>query len=234
MRKFFLSRSALFVCCFIILGIFVFGIIRNVHSDAPVRFLPFYGTTKYDTVKNGSSIRVDTDYYHVPAFHFRAQDGSEMTEKNFAGSIYVAEYFVTSGSVICRAMNKNMEKVFEHFKGNKEIKFASFTSDPANDSVPVIRSYVEKYGAGTKQWIFLTGDKSDLFDLARYGYLMNAGRNQDDLVQTSQFVLVDKQGHIRGYYDGTRDREIGKLVVEMNILQQTYAYYKNHSIQAPF
>ena len=125
-----------------------------------------------------------------------------------------------------------MGKVYKQFKGNAEIKFASFTVDPSHDSVPVMCSYAEKYGADAIQWLFLTGAKKDLYNLARYGYLLDVGRDQDDFIPTPQFVLVDREGHIRGYYDGTRDREIEKLKVEINILLQTYSYYKNHLIQS--
>jgi protein SCO1 len=236
MKKIFLDRNALFVCCLVILGIFVYGIIKNMRSDAPVRFLPFYGTTKYDTIKKGSSITIDTNYFHVPDFHFRAQDSSEVSEKNFAGSIYVVEYFFTTCPGICPVMNRNLEKVYEEFKGNPEIKFASFTVDPTDDSVPVMRSYAAKHDANVKQWFFMTGDKKDLYDLARFGFLMNVEPGDGgpaDFIHTPQFVLVDKEGHIRGYYDGTQDREIEKMKAEINILLQTYSYYKNHAIPPP-
>ena len=229
MKRIFFSRNALFVCCFVIPGIFIFGMFRSFHSDIPVRLLPYYGTTKYDTLKKGTSILIDTNYFHVPGFHFRSQNGNEVTDRDLAGSIYVAEYFITSDSGKYRTTMKNMETVYQEFKENPDVKFVSFTGD----SAALLRKYAREYDADATQWLFLTGNKNDLFKLARYGYLLEPGTDEAKFNLTSQLVLVDKEGHIRGYYDGARDREIEKLKVEINLLLRTYDYDKKHTIQPP-
>lgn len=156
----------------------------------------------------------------VQGFSLTNQDGNTITQNNVKGKIYVAEYFFTTCTNICPVMNKNMEKVYAKYKDNPNFLILSHTSDPDYDSIPVLKAYAAKHGADVKNWIFLTGDKRLLYRLARESYLVDDGHytGEDDFIHTQWFALVDGDGQIRGLYEGTKDKDIDKLIGEIDRL----------------
>ena len=162
--------------------------------------------------------------HHISPFSFTNQDGKTITDNDVKGKIYVAEYFYATCKGICPKMNENLEKVYTAFKGNKNVMILSHTVDPVKDSVPALKAYSMRFGANADQWFFLTGDKKQLYDMARYSYLINAEDTAngvtitDDFIHDKHYTLVDGYGRIRGFYDGTNIAEVNKLIADINLL----------------
>ena len=192
-------------------------------KEKPIRTLPIYGFKNYES-KNG---KTDTTFHMVQDFSFVNQDGQTVTQKNFDGSVYVADFFFTTCHTICPIMSSQMERVAEKYKGNMEVKFLSHTVDPETDTVEQLKSYALKHHADNKQWVFVTGEKKAIYDIARTGYLVNAEKGDggpDDFIHTQNFALVDKEKHIRGYYDGTDSTEMNQLMKDIDLLLAEYHY----------
>ena len=192
-------------------------------TDKPIRYLAIYGEKSYGS-KNGKS---DTTYHTIQNFSFTNQDGKAVTEKDFDGSVYVTDFFFTTCHSICPIMSNQMERVATHFKGNTEVKFLSHTVDPEIDTVEQLKSYAIKHNADSKQWMFVTGEKKALYDIARTGYLLNAEEGDggpDDFIHTQNFALIDKDKRIRGYYDGTDSIQMNQMIKDIDLLLAEYHY----------
>ncbi len=155
----------------------------------------------------------------VHEFHFVRQDGKEITQKDVVGKTYIAEYFFTTCKGICPKMNKNMQKVYNELKNDKNFMVLSHTVDPETDSVPVLKRYADSIGASIDNWWFLTGTKENLYKTARESYLLDDPQNSsknitDQFIHTQFFALVDKEGQVRGIYDGLKKDETEQLVVD--------------------
>lgn len=158
-------------------------------------------------------------------FSFFNQEGKKITEKDVQGKVFVAEYFFTTCKTICPIMNTQMQRVHERYKGNDQFRILSFTVDPKTDTVARMKQYATEHHADSKSWYFLTGEKNELYQLARKSFFVlkpaeteNQGDVGSDFIHTNNFVLVDQQRRIRGYYDGTNPKEVDKLIVDIQLL----------------
>ncbi len=162
----------------------------------------------------------------IGSFSFTNQDGKTITEKEVEGKVYVAEYFFTTCKSICPIMNKQMQRVYKAFSDEDSFKILSYTVDPATDTVEQMKRYADEHEVkDDNKWHFLTGNKEDLYRLARKSYFMlkpaeaqNLGDAGSDFIHTNNFVLVDRQSRIRGYYDGTSKQEVGQLIHDIDLL----------------
>lgn len=165
-----------------------------------------------------------TDYYkaklpvlnYVQNFSFTDQNGKQLTQKNVEGKVYVAEYFFTTCKGICPKMNANMKTVYDKFKNESDFAIISHTCMPETDSVPLMKAYSQKMGADSSNWHFVTGSKDSLYKMARESYLLDNEKNnslniKDQFIHTQFFALVDKEGRLRGVYDGLKNDELEKL-----------------------
>ena len=184
---------------------------------------------------------------NVDSFSFTDQNGKKFTEKDVEGKVYVAEYFFTTCKGICPKMNANMRRVFDKFKNEQNFMILSHSCMPETDSVPLLKAYevkmingklVERPDGSYKidydstlstrapntNWFFLTGDKKALYSMARKGYLIDNNKPDsmqnisDQFIHTQLFALVDKERRVRGIYDGLREEEIQKLLVDIKDL----------------
>lgn len=192
--------------------------LQNSKKKTEVRYLPIYGDREVTPAN-------DTIYHTVGPFKFINQLGDTVTEKNVENTNYVVEYFFTTCKSICPIMNKNMMKVADKIKGNNSFKILSHTVKPEQDSVPAMLQYAKNHNADNTQWYFLTGSKRQLYDMARYSYLLNTDTIitqpiEDDFIHTQLFVLVDKNKRLRGFYDGTSEEEVGKLIKDIDLLKK--------------
>ena len=122
-------------------------------------------------------------------------------------------------------MSNQMERIYTIYKGNKEVKFLSHTVDPEIDTVKQLKAYAIRHNANADQWMFVTGDKKALYEIARTSYLLNAEQGDggpDDFIHSEQVVLIDKEKRIRGFYDGTDYNEITRLIDEVKVLRLEY------------
>jgi protein SCO1 len=173
----------------------------------------------------------DTIFHSIPPFEFVNQDGKKITDKDYEGKIYVADYFFTTCQSICPKMATELLRVQEKFQYTKGlVQILSHTVNPENDSVPVLKDYSEMIHADNSMWNFVTGDKKQLYDIARNGYLVNAMEGdggKDDFIHSELFVLVDKEKHIRGIYDGTDIKAVNNLLEDIKVLMAEYAAKDN-------
>ncbi len=186
----------------------------------PIRSLPIYGAKNYDS-------KTDTVFHTIQNFSFINQDGQTITEKDFAGSVYVTDFFFTTCHSICPVMSTQMERLATKFKGNNEVKFLSHTVDPDIDTVEQLKRYALKHNADAKQWMLVTGDKKALYGIARESYLLDAEKGDggpDDFIHTQNFALIDKDKRIRGYYDGTDSTQMNVLMTDIDLLLNEYHY----------
>ena len=165
--------------------------------------------------------------HHIGSFSFQNQDGKLISTKDMKGKIAVVEYFFTTCKSICPIMNKQMQRVNEAFKTDKDVRIFSYTVDPETDDVAQMKKYATSHQATSGKWHFLTGKKEDLYELARKSFFIlkpaeaqNLGDAGSDFIHTNNFVLVDKQLRIRGYYDGTSEKEVNQLISDIKRLQK--------------
>jgi len=183
--------------------------------------LPIYGERKPVTrVVNGQST-TDTLYQTIPAFSYINQYGDSVTNKSLDGDIYVADFFFTTCPSICPIMQRNMLNVYHAFKDDNQFKIISYTIDPQHDSVPVLKKYADKLGIAGNNWWLVQGHKDATYLIAR-SYLVSVEEKnpKGEYIHDGYFILVDKQKHIRGTYDGTKPEEVNKLIDDVKILKQ--------------
>lgn len=171
--------------------------------------------------------------HKIGEFQFLNQNGETISHKDVEGKIYVAEYFFTTCPTICPVMNKQMQRVQEAYLGNEHFKILSFTVNPEVDDVKQMKNYAEGHHANNNQWWFLTGDKEKLYQLARKSFFVlkpaeaqNLGDAGSDFIHTNNFVLVDQKKQIRGYYDGTNQEEVDKLIRDIAVLLKNQNEFK--------
>jgi len=161
----------------------------------------------------------DTTTYAVPTFRFVNHNGDTITNKDVAGKIFVADFFFINCPSICPRMKAQMLRVYEQYRDKKDFLVLSHTIDPKRDTVEALNAYAKKLGV-ENGWHFLTGNKEELFAVADK-YLISAEEDPQSpggFAHSGNFILVDKQGNIRGYYDGTNEESVSKLIKDIERL----------------
>lgn len=204
--------------------VFVAWYFINKNEQKPIRTLPYFG--QKNSVTTG-----DTTFHTVKPFYFVNQYNEKVTEETVKNKIYVTDFFFTTCQTICPIMSTELERVYKQFANRNDVLILSHTVSPEEDSVNVLMDYAKLHGVKDKKWLFLTGDKKQLYDMARQGYLLNAEQgngDEDDFIHTQNFALVDKERHLRGFYDGTDSIEVTRLIADINLLLEEYAYKEKH------
>ncbi|MGY8938471.1 MAG: SCO family protein [Flavobacteriales bacterium] len=172
------------------------------------------------------SLKHITKDHTIADFKLSNQNGKIITNKSYANKIYVADFFFTRCQSICIAMAYNMSELQDFYKNDGDIMFLSHSVTPVMDSVVVLKEYAESKGVIDGKWNLTTGRKKHIYELARKSYfavLDEGNGDEDDFIHTEQFVLVDKERRIRGYYDGTEKEEMLKLKEDIVLLKDEYA-----------
>lgn len=185
------------------------------------RSLPYYGPKELVHVA-GQDVP-DTIYYTVPDFSFTDQNGKEKSFDDFKDKILVVDFFFTSCPTICPIMTKEMERLQFQLKDPAfdDVRFISHTVDPRHDTPEVLKQYAEKHNADPNRWTFLTGEQEAIFRQGFKGYMMSTQEDSaaaGGFLHSSNFVLLDKDRHIRGYYDGTSSSEVDDLLGDIKLL----------------
>lgn len=161
----------------------------------------------------------DTIYHHLPAFTLTAQDGKAVSDSTFKGKIMVTGFFYTHCPAVCSTINRNMSYLVDTYRKNKMVYFTSITVDPQRDSVSVLKKYADSFKPASSRWLFLTGDTTSIYSLARQGFLVNAIKEgDDDFIYSDNLVLIDSEKRIRGYYKGANTNDINRLTDEIKVL----------------
>ena len=189
----------------------------------PKSKLPVYNPVDVNPRLVDDAVRHINRDHRVGSFTLTNQNGITISEDDFQGKIYIADFFFTRCQTICPIMALNMSDLQEYYLNDKEIKFLSHSVTPIMDSVPVLRAYADKNGAVDGKWEITTGDKRQIYSLARKSYfaVLDEGDGGDqDFIHTEQFILIDKKGQIRGFYDGTDIEEMNRIYNDIEILNK--------------
>ena len=190
----------------------------------PLETLPIYQPAEVNEKLVDSSVIHVSKYHKISDFKLINQNGKEITEEFYKDKIYVADFFFTTCQDICPIMTKNMYQLQEKLKNYNDILFLSHTVIPEIDTVQQLKKYAIENKIDESRWNLVTGDKKQIYELARKSYLAveDTQFGDYDMIHTENFMLIDKKRQIRGFYDGTDDLEIQRLLKDIEILKQSY------------
>lgn len=202
-------------------SIFVLAVVIGYFVIRPSGELPIYHPSQLDPRLVAESVRNEKGEHHIKPFRLIDQDGDSVFLSTVEGKVVLADFFFTTCGSICPKMSTQLVRVQEAFKDDDRVMLLSHSVTPGTDSVPVLKAYAEKYGVQHNRWRLLTGDRKQIYDLARTSYFAAVDQGDggpDDFVHTENFVLVDPQGRIRGFYDGTKAKEVDQAIKDMRWL----------------
>lgn len=187
--------------------------------------LPVYQPSMVDKSLVDSTLHYTKKYHKIADFSLVNQNGDTITQEDYKDKIYVADFFFTTCLTICPIMTKNMGEIQEAIKDDPNIMLLSHSVTPEIDTVAQLKRYALEKGVIDSKWNLVTGDKKQIYELARKSYL--AVKNDGDggpfdMIHTENFILVDKEKRIRGFYDGTNRKDIEKLLEDIKILEASY------------
>lgn len=179
--------------------------------------LPFFGE------KILAPNKKDTIYHSIPSFKFINQAGDSITDKTLEGKIYIASFFnANCNTITCQKVATELIRVQGKFMYNNDnVKIISFTSNPETDTLPALLAYSKMVHAENKMWSFVTGDKNQITNLAKNGYLFYSETPNDaptDSLHNERLILIDREKHIRGYYDATNIKQVNNLLDDVKVL----------------
>jgi protein SCO1/2 len=189
----------------------------------PVERLPIYQPASVNSELVDSTIVHKINYHKISDFSLTNQNGEIVTQSKYDNKIYVADFFFTTCQSICPIMTKNMKDIQDKLIKDSEILLLSHTVFPEIDSVEVLKKYAVENEVIDSKWDLVTGDKKEIYDLARKSYLAAKDNNfgEYEMIHTENFVLIDKKKQIRGFYDGTNKEEIDRLYKDIKILKNS-------------
>ena len=208
-----------FILIFSAAAVYMFYVILK-----PVEVLPIYQPAEVNEKLVDSSIIHVAKYHKISDFKLTNQNGKEITQANYKDKIYVADFFFTTCQDICPVMTKNMYQLQEELKNDNQILLLSHTVIPEVDTVEQLKEYAIENNVNDSKWNLVTGDKKQIYELARKSYLAveDSNYSQYDMIHTENFMLIDKERQIRGFYDGTNSEDINRLLKDIEILKQSY------------
>ena len=181
--------------------------------------LPYLGQHDFDGT--------DTIYHTIPSYTLLAHDSTEFTNDRVKGKIHVVNFFFTTCPAICPAMIEQMKRLQTNTADIEELTFLSHTVDPKRDTIAKLRAYIAERNLDTRNWFFLYGEKEYVYDLGMEGYILNAMEDEKaegGFLHSEHFVLVDREGHIRGMYVGTETAQVDQLEKDIRkLLAEEYA-----------
>ncbi len=205
----------------VVLGVSLISLMSGC-SDAP-KTLPYLGEKSFKTTMVNGKPVTDTLYHSIPDFSFTNQDSLTLTQKDVTGKIYIADFFFTTCPTICPKMKAQMLRVYEKYKTNPQVMILSHTIDPRHDTPSVLKEFRTNLGVTGNSWQMVTGDKMKIFEIGQKSYMVTAVDDPTQpggVVHSGAFILVDKNRHIRGIYDGTVPDKVDRLLTDIDILLQ--------------
>jgi protein SCO1/2 len=187
----------------------------------PNKSLPIFNPADVNPELVDSTVQYISKYHTIADFSFVNQNGKTITQKDYEGKVFVADFFFTTCGSICPKMTTNLAEVQKAIRNNPKVMLLSHTVFPETDSVPVLKAYALKNGVIDSKWNLVTGDKKEIYTMARKSYLaVKLGKPEElyDMVHTENFVLVDTKKRVRGFYDGTKKEDMKRLIEDINFL----------------
>ena len=194
----------------------------QVKETSRVEHLPYYNDESFTPHWITPNTEEEKQFHKIPDFKLVDQLGDTLTQKSFENQIYITDFFFTTCPGICLKMTNNMTKVQEAFLDNDEVAILSHSVTPSIDSVSVLKTYAEKNGVIDSKWHLVTGDKNEIYNLGRNEYFvendLGIPKNINDFLHTENFLLIDKNKHIRGIYNGLNRASIAQLITDTEAL----------------
>ena len=212
-----------FAIVFAVLFIIIISIIYNIFDV--YKPLPIYQPAMVNTEMVDSTIQYKKKYHKIAEFSLTNQNGETITQDTYKDKIYVADFFFTTCQTICPIMTDHMAQIQKEIINDPDVMLLSHTVTPEIDSVAQLKKYALKKGVNDAKWNLVTGDKKQIYQLARKSYLaVKTDGNGDiyDMIHTENFMLIDKKRQIRGYYDGTNPEDIKRLIADIETLKEEY------------
>ncbi|MFX0557631.1 SCO family protein [Maribacter sp. CXY002] len=187
--------------------------------------LPVFRPTDFNPQLVDRYLQHSNNDHTIADFELVNQNGKIVTQTDYKNKIYVTDFFFTRCPSICPIMSNNMEKLQNIFLDDNDVMLLSMSVTPEMDSVPILKKYAKKHGAIDGKWNITTGKKVHIYNLARKSYFAVVDQGDgglQDFIHTPNFILIDKNKHIRGVYDGTKDEEIERIVADINLLRNSH------------
>ncbi len=215
----FFAKYKFFGIVLLVLSAIIITIMYQVLD--PVKKLPVYQPNQVTAKLVDTTIQHVKKYHTIANFSLTNQNGKTITEKDYEGKIYVADFFFTTCQTICPIMTDHMVEIQKELKDDPNVLLLSHTVTPNIDSVAQLKKYALEKGVNDAKWNLVTGEKEAIYNLARKSYLAakDVPYSEFDLIHTENFILVDKKRRIRGFYDGTNAEDIAKLLEDIAVLK---------------
>lgn len=215
----FFKKYRIFFIVFFVLSAIILTLFYNALK--PKKTLKIYNPADVNPEMVDTTVQFIKRDHTIDDFSFTNQNGKTITQKDYEGKIYVADFFFTTCPSICVPMGENMAWLQEQIKNNPKVMLLSHTVTPEIDTPKVLKAYAQKKGVIDSKWNLVTGKKEDIYYIARKSYLAVKTTDSSelyDMVHTENFVLVDSKRRIRGFYDGTNLEEVKKLLEDIKFL----------------
>ena len=219
----FFARFRLFFIVLLALSSVI--IVLMYQALKPEKRLPVYQPSMVNPELVDSTLVYVKKYHSIADFKLINQNGDTISQADYADKIYVADFFFTTCPTICPVMTANMADIQQIIKGDDEVMLLSHSVTPEIDSVPQLKKYALEKGVIDAKWNLVTGDKKQIYELARKSYLAvltDGDGGPYDMIHTENFILVDKERRIRGFYDGTSSEEVAQLLEDLKVLKSSY------------
>jgi protein SCO1/2 len=194
-----------------------------MNALTPKKRLPIMNPSNVNPELVDSTVQHISKFHTIADFSFTNQNGKTITQKDYVGKIYVADFFFTTCQTICPRMTSNMGIIQKEFLNNPKVMLLSHSVLPNQDSVPALKKYALEKGVVDSKWNLVTGDKKEIYGIARKSYLAVKTGSIDemyDMVHTENFILVDTKRRVRGFYDGTKTKDITRLIKDVKWLSE--------------
>jgi len=222
MRSFF-AKFKIFGIVLLILSVIIIYLFYNALQ--PVKLLPVYSPAMVNSELVAEEIQHIRKYHTIADFSLTNQNGETITQEDYKGKIYIADFFFTTCPTICPIMTKNMVDLQKALGKDSDVMLLSHSVTPEIDSVTQLKKYAIEKGVDDRNWNLVTGDKKQIYELARKSYLAvktDGDGGPFDMIHTENFILVDKDKRIRGFYDGTKKEDMDKIMADIEILKNSY------------
>ena len=195
---------------------------KQNRTDTEKETLPFNNSADFDAEWINENAPKYQQIHTIDRFSLQNQLGHTITNDSLNGHIYVANFFFTTCSGICPKMTNNLTALQDSFANDKRIKLVSFSVTPWVDSVEKLKLYAEGYDINPQKWYLLTGDKEEIYNLARTSFFAEKGlglqKSADEFLHTESMLLIDKKGRIRGIYNATQKPDILRVMDDIKVL----------------
>jgi len=218
-----LKKRKSFIAILALTSIVILALFYNALK--PKEKLAIYQPSMVNYELVDSTLQHKKKFHKIAPFSLTNQNGLTITEKDYMNKIYVADFFFTTCPSICPKMTANMGLIQENIKTDNQVLLLSFSVTPEIDSVQQLKSYAIEKGVIDSKWNLLTGNKKEIYELARKSYLAvktDGDGGEHDMIHTENFILVDPEKRIRGFYDGTDINAMDELLSDIKVLQMEY------------